>query len=105
MSVEGALIKESTSGIETETEAESDDETETVGYNDAETTHAVAEGRVEEPGGEEEARHVLREQLKRSLTQRQELSSDVDTSLSPAVELSEDKLGLNIEGEQCSQYF
>ncbi|KAL5501280.1 MON1 [Sanghuangporus vaninii] len=97
VSAEGALIKESTSGIETETEAESDDETETVGETDAARTHAIAEGHIEEPGGEEEARRVLREQLKRSLTQRHEASSDADPSLSPATELSEDKRNLNIE--------
>ncbi|OCB87145.1 DUF254-domain-containing protein [Sanghuangporus baumii] len=97
VSAEGPLIKESTSGIETETEAESDDETETAGEIDAGRTHAIAEGYVEEPGGEEEARRVLREQLKRSLTQRHEASSDADPSLSPAIELSEGKLNLNLE--------
>ncbi|KAL5482956.1 MON1 [Sanghuangporus weigelae] len=97
VSAEGALIKESTSGIETETEAESDDETETVREVDSGRTHAIAEGYIEEPGGEEEARRVLREQLKRSLTQRHEASSDAEPSLSPTIELSDHKLNLNLE--------
>ena len=94
-------MRESASSSETETEAdvESDDETETVGENEDAAKRTIAESGIEEPGGDEEARRVLREQLKRSLSQRQESSSEPEPSiLSPTIELSEDKTNKPAEG-------
>ena len=101
VSAEGALIQESGPGTETETEGESDDETETIGGSDGGTTHAVKEGHIEEPVGDEETRRALREQLKRSITHRNEGSSDVENiSLSPTLEISESRLDIFTDGKQ-----